>query len=164
MRFKQFLTESNEFKIYCDLDGVLTDFDGDVKKKTGKTPDQLDAENRFWPTIEHLGIDFWENMSWASDGKTLWNFIKDKHPTILSAPSRDPKSREGKENWIKRELGSTKYILVPAKQKQKYASLTSILIDDMSKNIEQWGAAGGIGILHTSAKSTIEKLEKILRS
>ena len=35
------------------------------------------------------------------------------------------------------------------------------LIDDKEENIKQWKAAGGIGILHTSAENTIKELQKL---
>ena len=35
-------------------------------------------------------------MEWMPDGKELWDYIKDKQPTLLSAPSRNPASRLGK--------------------------------------------------------------------
>ncbi len=69
--------------------------------------------------------------------------------------------RQGKRVWVKRELPGTKLILRYASQKQEYASPTSILIDDRQKNIDQWEAAGGIGILHTSTANTIEQLKKL---
>ena len=37
----------------------------------------------------------------------------------------------------------------------------NILIDDYMKNIREWEAAGGIGILHTDASSTINDLKKV---
>jgi DNA-binding ferritin-like protein len=37
----------------------------------------------------------------------------------------------------------------------------SVLFDDMQKNIDQWKAHGGIGILHTNAKDTIKKLKDL---
>ena len=37
----------------------------------------------------------------------------------------------------------------------------NVLIDDEPKNIEAWEDAGGIGILHTSAKETINKLKEL---
>ena len=37
----------------------------------------------------------------------------------------------------------------------------NVLIDDRPKNIEAWENAGGIGILHTSAKETINKLKEL---
>ena len=38
-----------------------------------------------------------------------------------------------------------------------------ILIDDTPKKINAWRKSGGIGILHKSADSTINKLKKILK-
>ena len=40
----------------------------------------------------------------------------------------------------------------------------NVLIDDRPKNIEAWEAAGGIGIIHTSAKNTIEQLKKLRKN
>ena len=37
-----------------------------------------------------------------------------------------------------------------------------ILIDDYPSNIRAWEKAGGIGILHTDAQSTIQQLQTIL--
>ena len=45
--------------------------------------------------------------------------------------------------------------------KQKHSGENRILIDDTAKNIEDWESAGGIGILHTDAFSTIAKLKEI---
>jgi hypothetical protein len=54
-------------------------------------------------------------------------------------------------------------IFVPGKSlKQQYANPNSILIDDTPIVIEQWNAAGGIGILHTDAISTIKELKKYI--
>ena len=40
-----------------------------------------------------------------------------------------------------------------------YAKPNRILIDDYSETIERWRAAGGKGILHTSADDTIKQLK-----
>ena len=58
-------------------------------------------------------------------------------------------------------MPDTKLILAYSYNKKDYADKNSILIDDYSKNIEQWRAAGGIGILHTSAEDTIKQLQKL---
>ena len=44
---------------------------------------------------------------------------------------------------------------------KNYAAPNHILIDDRESNIDQWRAAGGIGILHTSASNTIQQLKKL---
>ena len=45
--------------------------------------------------------------------------------------------------------------------KAAWAGPDRILIDDKKEAIEPWEAAGGIGILHTSAADTIRKLKTL---
>ena len=45
--------------------------------------------------------------------------------------------------------------------KAAYAAPNHILIDDRSKSIQPWVAAGGIGILHTNAANTIRQLKEV---
>ena len=58
--------------------------------------------------------------------------------------------------------------LVRRKEKKDFAMKGSdnkkqpaILIDDYPKNVNQFKAAGGIGILHTSASNTISQLKRL---
>ena len=37
----------------------------------------------------------------------------------------------------------------------------NVLIDDFPQNIKEWDAAGGIGILHTSAAESIKRLKEL---
>lgn len=155
-------TKDREYKIYQDMDGCITNF-GKAIKELGLTFDILDNEpGRAWPIINKAGENFWSQMSWLKDGKELWDYIKKYDPTILSAPSSANSSKTGKLLWVKNELGqNVKVILCKAKDKQQYADKRSILIDDMEKNIEQWEAAGGIGILHKNTDSTIKRLKEL---
>jgi hypothetical protein len=155
--------EETQYTIYCDMDSVLVDFDRGYQELTGMTTQQADANgvSAFWDPISQAGAKFWITLNWMSDGKQLWDYIKKYNPILLSAPSREESSKLGKRVWVKRELPGTKLILRYAPQKQEYASPTSILIDDRQKNIDQWEAAGGIGILHTSAANTIEQLKQL---
>mgnify|MGYP003845108133 CR=1 FL=1 len=95
------------------------------------------------------------------NGQTLWDYIKQYNPTLLSAPSRQNESRLGKRLWVKNNIPGTKLILANAENKQNYANDKSILIDDRPSNIEQWRASGGVGILHTSASDTIKQLKDL---
>jgi hypothetical protein len=155
--------EKTEYTIYCDMDGVLVDFDLGYQELTGITSQQADANGveAFWSPLSKAGAKFWITLKWMSDGKQLWSYIKKYNPILLSAPSREESSRLGKRVWVKRELPDVKLILKSASQKQQYASPTSILIDDRQKNIDQWNTAGGIGILHTSAANTIKQLKQL---
>ena len=163
MELARLREEETQYTIYCDMDGVLVDFDRGYQELTGMTTQQADAigGDTFWEPLIKAGAKWWITLNWMSDGKQLWNYIKKYNPILLSAPSREESSKLGKRVWVKRELPGTKLILRYAPQKQEYASPTSILIDDREKNIDQWEAAGGIGILHTSAANTIEQLKQL---
>lgn len=152
----------SEYKIYCDMDGVLTDFDGAYQELTGKDiRGQHLTDASFWSPIDKAGKMFWVDMQWKSDGKELWDYIKKYKPKLLSAPSRQDSSRIGKHEWVERELPGVPLLLRSAKHKKDFAAPDSILIDDRADNIEGWNEAGGIGILHKNAKDTIEQLKKL---
>lgn len=155
--------EDQQYDIYCDMDGVLVDFDLGYKNLTGMTSKEADAKGLdfFWKPIAKAGASFWIRLKWMPDGKQLWNYIKKYNPELLSAPSREESSKIGKRVWVKRNLPGVKLILANAIDKQKYSGKNKILIDDRESNIEQWKNKGGIGILHTSAENTIKQLKKL---
>jgi len=152
-----------DYKIYCDMDGVLVNFESGYEKLTGI---DLKGEYRpgvedFWKPIEQAGVGFWASLKWMPDGKQLWGYIKQYTPELLSAPSKSESSKIGKYVWVKNNLPGTKLILRYASRKKELANPESILIDDRQVNIDQWEAAGGIGILHTSADNTISQLKEL---
>jgi hypothetical protein len=163
MELARLREEETEYTIYCDMDSVLVDFDLGYQELTGMTTQQADANGieAFWDPISKAGAKFWITLQWMPDGKQLWDYIKKYNPILLSAPSREESSKLGKRVWVKRELPGVKLILKYASQKQEYAAPTSILIDDRQQNIDQWEAAGGIGILHTSTPNTIKQLQQL---
>ena len=155
---------TGEYEIYCDMDGVLCDFDKQFKKFSGDiSPEEYETQHgkkEFWKLISNQGVGFWVGMPWMPDGKELWEHIKPYNPLLLSAPSSEESSRLGKRLWVKNNIPGTKLILRQAEQKQEFANPNSILIDDRTSNIEQWRAKGGIGILHTSTNNTLKQLKK----
>lgn len=154
-----------QYKIFCDMDGVLTDFDKRFEYFGGLTPDEYQvkfSKSQFWKLIDDkVGFEFWAKMPWMPDGKQLWSYIEKYKPMLLSAPSQKPSSRYGKRVWVKDNLPGVKLILAKRENKQDYSKPNRILIDDRADNIEEWKSKGGIGILHTSAADTIEKLKQI---
>ena len=154
--------EEDNYQIYCDMDGVLTDFESGYEKLTGvDLKGEFQKGSDFWDPISKAGVGFWAGLQWMPGGKELWAYLKPFNPVLLSAPSREESSRIGKAVWVKHKIPGTKLILRYAKQKQQLATPKSILIDDRQINIDQWEAAGGVGILHTSTSSTIEQLKKL---
>jgi len=151
-----------DYKIYCDMDGVIADFELGYKELTGIDLQVKKPEGEeFWDPIKIAGVGFWAGLKWMPGGQKLWDYIKPFHPQLLSAPSREQSSRIGKAVWVKHKIPGTKLILRYASQKKELATPESILIDDRQVNIDQWEAAGGIGILHTSADDTISQLKKL---
>ena len=161
----KFLREANNIQIYCDMDGVLCDWDAQFYKYAKMTADEYTKkynEAAMWKLITNIGVKFWSDMPWMVDGKQLWTYIKPYKPIILSKPAKMRSCIIGKRLWIERELGKDiPYIL--ERDKSKYSEKGSLLIDDMRDNIYPWNKRGGMGILHKSANETIAKLKNRIR-
>mmetsp|Transcript_10317 Transcript_10317/g.15352 ORF Transcript_10317/g.15352 Transcript_10317/m.15352 type:complete len:262 (+) Transcript_10317:243-1028(+) len=92
------------YKIFCDLDGVLVDFEAGVKKIcNGKGPDDIPNQSYMWGAIARTPL-FYQNLPWTKDGKQLWNAIKHTMPDILTGVPRSKNSRLEKAIWCQREL------------------------------------------------------------
>ena len=157
-------------RIYVDMDGVLCDFVLAAKRATGQDWTGL-RSGQDWESIRKTK-NFWANMPWTRDGKQLWSYLKKYNPHILSAYSiEDPNCIPGKRRWLKSNLGYTQNSMiniVRRREKKDFAMKGSaikrqpaILIDDYSKNVQQFRAAGGIGIEHTTTSNTISQLKRI---
>lgn len=150
------------YKIYCDMDGVLTDFERKLRENGYPDFEPSWSDEKTWAAVESID-KFWEELPWMEDGKKLWNFLKPYRPDLLSAPSRhDTRSIKGKQEWVEREIGRVTLILIRAKDKCLYANTCSILIDDSKKNIDRWVEAGGVGILHKSAENTMITIANLI--
>ena len=180
------LKESNEsqYRIFCDMDGVLVDFDKGYEELTGAHTHHADRQGSqyFWDlyrnSLKEKGISerqYWENLPWMPDGKQLWDYISPYNPYILTAPSVNkdiPKperykishneSMQGKTVWVNDHLSNVKKLLFKAADfKSQLSGKNKILIDDRIKTIDSWNAKGGIGIFHTSAANTIKQLKEL---
>lgn len=172
--FMEYFAEDTQTKaqIYCDMDGVLVDIIGglaklyNIKDLTNKNFDaHIDPMK---PQIDKDHPHLFAELPWTKDGEQLWKYISKYEPNILSAHTNtwQPNSKQDKLHWIDkhlRPLPKLNHILL-RRDKQKYAKtngVANILIDDWSKNIDEWKAAGGIGIKHTSTAETIAALKKL---
>lgn len=156
-------------KIYVDMDGVIADFEKRFKEMTGKLPSDYKTESGFRTNFQKL-IDngHFETLDKMPDFDDLVSFLNSVpvEKCILSSTARPetnfPVAMQ-KMQWLAKVGINWPKVFVPGKQlKQQYATPNSILIDDTEIVIEQWNAAGGIGILHTDALSTIEMLKQYL--
>jgi hypothetical protein len=148
--------------IYLDMDGVIADFDKKYKELYRITP--REAENRdefrkfFHEFINNGGFAELDLMPGAADG--LEYLRKAPVPTqILSSTAReeyyDAISKQ-KLIWLQKfGITFTPNFVPGKKHKYKWATPTSIIIDDTQSVIDDWNNAGGIGILHKDWTTTL---------
>lgn len=156
----------SKYKIYVDLDGVLVDWEKQFEKFSGGVPvETYEAEHgkdKRYEFVHKNSPAFYATAPWMKDGKILYNFLKEL-PTEVLSHSTDLESTDGKKEWLQNNGIAFKPNLVPNRSdKAKYAAGDAILIDDRQDVIDQFNSAGGIGILHTDATSTINKLKELL--
>lgn len=171
MKLSEVVVDHPQFKIFCDLDGVLADFEKMAMKVIGHMPSESDkqATSKFWADVRaHLdaGHPFFETMDMMPDAQQLWDYIVPHHPIVLSSTGKRLTGvSEAKYSWVQQHLGDeyakTALFTPSAQAKAAYAGQNHILIDDRNKAIAPWIAAGGIGILHTSAANTIRQLKEL---
>jgi hypothetical protein len=134
-----------DIEIFCDMDGVLTDFEGHARAE-GKTWPNGAIK---WDTLDH---QWWATMPAYPGMKAFYQSLKSfGNTSILTAPTLSPASFGGKSQWVLDtfdKFALKELCVVPAPYKMFLAQSNHILIDDRQKNIDEWVRAGGIGILH----------------
>ena len=96
-------TKQPNFQLYCDLDGVLVDFEAGVQKICGQATAEL-AKTEMWHSIERAGESFFDNLPWTRDGPQLWQAIRHLRPDILTGVPDLAGSRQEKVDWCRRHL------------------------------------------------------------
>ena len=154
------------YKIFCDMDGVICDFEHRFKSLHQLNPKeftQKEGNDKFWEVIDDGGVGFWVGIPWMPEGRELWDVIKNEDTVLLSSPSRSNNSRLGKRLWVKNNIPGTKLHLRYSYQKAGFAAPNHILIDDRKDNIDHWISEGGVGILFKSTNQVIKDLSKYIK-
>ena len=164
--------KESEYKVYVDMDGVVADFDQRFFDLSGMMPKEYEnkyGKNAFWEFIDEgeNKLKFWIGIPQMSDAQSLMDYVSQYNYEMLTSPSIKQQSLMGKGLWIKNHTNKGLFKSKPkvnyrfAKNKVEFAAPNHILIDDRADTINSWNAAGGIGILHTSASNTINQLKKL---
>ena len=164
--FKHHLVEFDNPQIYCDMDGVVADFYTFTYQWIGTK-----FSDKYYPDIP---VDTFARLPKMRDADVLWGYIKQFQPIMLTAAPRPARGAiakrapEDKIRWMKKNfrVPRSRMRVVLRPDKKKFAKdgrdgRPNILIDDHAVNIKEWETAGGIGIVHTDAASTINDLKKI---
>ena len=147
-----------EYKIFLDMDGVITNMQKSLSKISDKPIRELGS-------VVWEDESFWENLEWMPDGRELFEKVKAYgNYTLLSSPGRMTNDIviSGKEKWIRKNLGENITYIFEV-DKFKYAEPCHILIDDSIAKVAPWLGAGGMGILHHTTEETLQKIEDYTR-
>lgn len=156
-------------RVYVDLDGVLSDFGGLLSSYLGKHISTI-SKGYLWATVNKYNKEvnpFFESLPLMDDAMELWDFVvaNFSEVNILTATGNTPRdAAEQKRKWVIKHLYKYNKIVTVTKSSDKadYASDGCILIDDRTQSIDPWVEAGGVGLLHTSARDTIKQLKQYL--
>lgn len=125
----------------------------------------LDIEPRFWETIPPM-------PGFPEFKKIIMKF----HPSIITAVPHYTdvliKAKQGKRKWIDRHMSPDVPLFTITLDPEDHRKMDKtpfcenkddILIDDNELNVESWRKKGGIAILYTNAKKTINELNTIIK-
>lgn len=158
-----------KYKLFCDLDGVLVNFEKGVFSLTGKYTSQFNKNSDMWKEIAKKN-NFWTELEWAQDGKTLWDFIiNNKDSWNYEILTGVPEGKMGKDAdkqkhiWCQKNLETEINVNVClGSLKHKFSNPKNILIDDRLEYKEKWENNGGIFIHHINSNQTIEQLQNLI--
>lgn len=154
-------------KIYVDMDGVIANFNKAYKARFKLYPEDTRDRKEFYGLFEtFISEDCFAKLDLMDDARELLNFLDTlgAPKEILSSTAREEfhsAIAPQKARWLNTHNIAYTQNFVPGKRhKHKYATPNSIIIDDTKSVIDDWNNAGGIGIHHTDAISTIAMLKK----
>jgi len=172
------------FRIFCDLDGVLCDFDAGVRLLSqGRSANSLPSELK-WDLIAKADR-FYERLPWTVDGERLWKAIRPQCPNILTGVSNEKICPMEKAKWCARELGvatnhvhkasdTSEHTIIKGKPQDDMVNIITcwsgnkhyesgeraVLIDDREDLAANWRAKGGIFIHHINTERTLNQLRE----
>lgn len=160
-------------KIYLDMDGVIANFEKRYREINDMSPREAEKQKKF----NHFFDEFISAKSFATldlmpGARELIVFLQNLHmnraiPTeILSSTANEERYDEistQKKIWLQTHGISFKPNFVPGKKnKWKFATPDSIIIDDTESVIDDWRKAGGIAIWHKDVPTTVAQLKMYL--
>lgn len=154
-------------RIWLDLDGVFADFFPVAKRILGCEYREMPAAEA-WAKLEQIPR-LYRDLPMIPGSRALYEALAPLGDRVailgaLPKPTGFLAAAEfDKRQWVACHLSATlraKFIEGGA-NKASLAGPGDILIDDTERNIRLWEAAGGIGILHTSAEASIARLREL---
>lgn len=163
---EELVKNPSQYIIYCDMDGVLCDFDSQFEKYYNIHPQSI-SNKELVEAVDAKGIEFWSEMKWVKGGEKIWSMISPYNPSLLTSPGKFKYAEEGKKIWVANNLNPQPNDIIFAQARNKHLVLSgksseeianSILIDDYYPNVAPWKSAGGIVAYNTPTGKAIRVL------
>ena len=166
---------AEDVRIYIDMDGVLADFEKGIRELCHMEPQSQNGkrsvilDDLMWEAIRKVD-HFYGRLDLMPGAKEMFSRIESAYGDKCEILTGIPREERGivtaaqdKIDWMKRVLSDSVVINVcyRAEKIEKCTGPDAILIDDLRKNIDEWTAAGGTGVLHTDAAATLEELKRL---
>lgn len=150
-------------QLFLDCDGVLADFDKAADELLGMPPRQFEDEfgtGEFWNRIRSRR-NFYRNLPLLPDARELFDAVAHLNPVILTGCPRGGWAEPQKVEWAREHFPGTKVITCLSAEKRMHMRPGDVLVDDYMKYRARWENAGGIFILHVSARQSIAELKRL---
>lgn len=155
--------------IFLDMDGVLANFEGKAQELFGdgwKEEIEQAGWGRFtqYPNIYDI-LDPMPDALKLYEGCCEIMGDSDRVQILTALPNRAKfdQAAKDKTNWARRHIHQDIRVVFGPYAQDKQLHLRhqcDVLIDDQSRNVNQWNAAGGFGILHVSAITSLNTLDE----
>jgi hypothetical protein len=151
--------------IALDSDGVIWDFDEMVKAHTGRLPKEIGDDAEMWRLIDAIPT-FWDDIPLMPDAHDLWDFVKHHDVIVITGCPKTHFDRAAvakKRKWFK-HFGVPEHRVHCCFSRNKPSHMRvqgEVLVDDMTRNLKRWIAAGGRGVHHHSAHQSIAELRHL---
>lgn len=160
--------------IYIDCDDVLANFSKFCIELTGKTYQTYisgEVGTNSWDKLEKVDNLFYQLEVIQGAKESIASILDQQgyhNVEVLTAlpllTCKLKTAQRDKVTWVKDYIDSMLQVNCVANwSHKKYFCRNSwdILIDDHHRNIEEWVAAGGVGILHSKWEETNKELKRI---
>ena len=149
-------------KLFLDCDGVLADFDAGVRALLGMDAKAFEARHgkgAFWKQLARAG-NFYATLPKMADADLLFDAVRHLRPTILTGLPMGNWAAPQKLAWAAEHFPGVPIITCMARDKFRHMSGADVLVDDSERHMAAWVEAGGIYILHRSARESIAALDR----
>lgn len=160
------LPVGTRWQVYCDLDGVLADFDRGVVERTGNQPKGFSRRRKMWRRLAPPRTkEFFAKLDWMQGGTDLWKYLEPLSPAILTGSPSGDWAGPQKVRWCQKnlQLSANRVLVVDPCDKALFSHPGAILVDDRAEYRADWEARGGIFVHFKEATESIAMVKQALQ-